>query len=171
MIRMKKCSLQSATASSVTDGESSPTWNTCGKIPCRIQSRKELKCLSTGCITGTSPKIFKDGKPAAITTCSPPACSYSKFQYPDLATSPVLEEIEKLRRNIWLELNNYLTPLEQVNVLTSIIYGYYNLKGTEVGYQHPEEFLIHKLIETKRGNAIINGIRLSAVERTAGYSG
>jgi len=82
----------------------------------------------------------------------------SKFQYPDLATSLVLEEIEKLRRNIWLELNNYLTPLEQVNVLTSIIYGYYNLKGTEVGYQHPDEFLIHKTIETKRGNTIINGI-------------
>src|SRR5664279_2073712 len=82
----------------------------------------------------------------------------SKFQYPYLATSPVLEEIEKLRRNIWLELNNYLTPLEQVNVLTSILYGYYNLKGTEVGYQHPEEFLIHKVIETKRGNTIVNGI-------------
>ncbi len=73
----------------------------------------------------------------------------SKFQYPDLATSPVLEEIEKLRRNIWLELNSYLTPLEQVNVLTSIIYGYYNSKGTEVGYQHPDEFLIIQRLSPK----------------------
>jgi regulator of sirC expression with transglutaminase-like and TPR domain len=82
----------------------------------------------------------------------------AKFQYPDLATTTVLQEVEKLRRNIWLELNSYLTPLEQVNVLTSIIYGYYNLKGTEVGYQHPEDFLINKLIEGKKGNTIINGI-------------
>jgi len=82
----------------------------------------------------------------------------AKFQYPDLATASVLQEVEKLRRNIWLELNTYLTPLEQVNVLTSIIYSYYNLKGTEVGYQHPEEFLINKVIETKRGNTIANGI-------------
>ena len=82
----------------------------------------------------------------------------AKFQYPDLATTPVLQEVEKLRRNIWLELNSYLTPLEQVNVLTSILYNYYGLKGTEVAYQHPEEFLINKLIETKRGNAITNGI-------------
>jgi len=82
----------------------------------------------------------------------------SKFQYPDLVTTPVLQEVEKLRRNIWLELNSYLTPLEQVNVLTSILYNYYGLKGTEVGYQHPEEFLINKLIETKRGNSISNGI-------------
>ncbi|HXO75776.1 MAG TPA: transglutaminase family protein, partial [Puia sp.] len=81
----------------------------------------------------------------------------AKFQYPELASTPVLQEIEKLRRNIWLELNSYLTPLEQVNVLTSILYNYYGLKGTEVAYQHPEEFLINKLVETKRGNAITNG--------------
>jgi regulator of sirC expression with transglutaminase-like and TPR domain len=82
----------------------------------------------------------------------------AKFQYPDLSSSAVLQEIEKLRRNIWLELNTYLTPLEQVNVLTSIIYSYYNLKGTEVAYQHPEEFLINKVVESKRGNTIANGI-------------
>jgi regulator of sirC expression with transglutaminase-like and TPR domain len=82
----------------------------------------------------------------------------SKFQYPDLATTFVLQEVEKLRRNIWLELNSYLTPLEQTNVLTSILYSYYHLKGTEVGYQHPEEFLINKVIETRRGNALANGI-------------
>jgi regulator of sirC expression with transglutaminase-like and TPR domain len=82
----------------------------------------------------------------------------SKFQYPDLVTTPVLQEVEKLRRNIWLELNSYLTPLEQVHVLTSIIYNYYGLKGTEVAYQHPEEFLINKLVETKRGNSVTNGI-------------
>jgi hypothetical protein len=82
----------------------------------------------------------------------------AKFQYPDLVTTPILQEIEKLRRNIWLELNSYLTPLEQVNVLTSILYNYYGLKGTEVAYQHPEEFVINKLVETKRGNSISNGI-------------
>ncbi|MBL7734936.1 MAG: transglutaminase family protein [Chitinophagaceae bacterium] len=82
----------------------------------------------------------------------------ARFQYPDMASSQVFQDIEKLRRNIWLELNTYLTPLEQVNVLSSILFNYFNLKGTEVGYQHPEEFLINKQIETKRGNAIANGI-------------
>lgn len=82
----------------------------------------------------------------------------AKFQYPELATSQVYQDIEKLRRNIWLELNTYLTPLEQVNVLTSILYNYFNIKGTEVGYHQPEEFLINKQLESKRGNAIANGI-------------
>jgi regulator of sirC expression with transglutaminase-like and TPR domain len=81
-----------------------------------------------------------------------------KFQYPDLSTTPVLQEIEKIRRNIWLELNNYLTPLEQVNIITSILYSYYGMKGGETNYKEPNEFLLHKTLEAKRGNQISNGI-------------
>ncbi len=82
----------------------------------------------------------------------------SKFQYPDLSTTQVLQEIEKVRRNIWLELNNYLTPLEQINIVTSILYSYYGLKGNETNYKEPTEFLLHKTLETKRGNQVSNGI-------------
>jgi regulator of sirC expression with transglutaminase-like and TPR domain len=82
----------------------------------------------------------------------------SKFQYPELSTTPVLQEIEKVRRNIWLELNNYLTPLEQINIVTSILYSYYGLKGGETNYQEMNEFLLHKVLEGKRGNQVSNGI-------------
>lgn len=82
----------------------------------------------------------------------------AKFQYPDLATIPVQQEIEKVRRNIWLELNNYLTPLEQVKIVTSILYSYYGLKGGETAYTDPNDFLIHKVLESKKGNQVGNGI-------------
>jgi len=82
----------------------------------------------------------------------------ARFQYPDLVSTSIMTEMEKLRRNIWLELNSYLTPLEQVNVVSNILYNYYGLKGMEVGYQHPEEFLVNKVLECKRGNTISNGI-------------
>jgi regulator of sirC expression with transglutaminase-like and TPR domain len=82
----------------------------------------------------------------------------AQYHYPDLQSMQALQEIEKLRRNVWLELNSYLTPLEQVSVLTSILYNYYKLSGTEIAYEHPENFLINKTLETKKGNAISNGI-------------
>ncbi len=82
----------------------------------------------------------------------------AKFQYPDLHTTPVLQDVEKIRRNVWLELNSFLTPLEQANVLSSIMYSYYNLKGVEINYEHPDEFFIHKVLESKKGNALANGI-------------
>ena len=81
-----------------------------------------------------------------------------KFLYPALSTTSALQEIEKVRRNIWLELNNYLTPLEQVNIVTSILYSYYGLKGTETTYKEPNEFLLHKTLEAKRGNQLSNGL-------------
>lgn len=82
----------------------------------------------------------------------------AQYHYPEMQALQALQEIEKMRRNIWLELNNYLTPLEQINVLTSIFYNYYKQKGVEISYNQPEDFLINKTLETKKGNAISNGI-------------
>ncbi|MBK6936067.1 MAG: transglutaminase family protein [Chitinophagaceae bacterium] len=81
-----------------------------------------------------------------------------KFQYPEMSTTPVLQEIEKIRRNIWLELNNYLTPLEQIKIVTSILFSYYGLKGKETSYTTANEFLLNKTLDTKTGNQVSNGI-------------
>jgi hypothetical protein len=59
---------------------------------------------------------------------------------------------------VWLELNSFLTPLEQANVLSSIIYNYYHLKGIELKYENPDDFFLHKVLEAKKGNAIANSI-------------
>lgn len=81
-----------------------------------------------------------------------------KFQYPELVISSFMQEIEKIRRNIWLELNSYLTSLEQTNVITTILYSYYNLKGVEISYKDPNDFLLNKVLDTKKGNSISNGL-------------
>jgi len=82
----------------------------------------------------------------------------AQYNYPDLKPETVKQEIEKLRRNTWLELNNYLTPLETINVVNSIFYNYYKQKGVEISYESPDQFLINKNLETRKGNAIGNGI-------------
>ncbi|GAB2812660.1 transglutaminase-like domain-containing protein [Ferruginibacter profundus] len=82
----------------------------------------------------------------------------AKYHYPDLNNNTVYQEIEKLKRNIWLELNSYLTPLEQINVITSILYNYYKQKGVEFAYNNPDDYLINKGLESKKGNAVNNGI-------------
>ena len=82
----------------------------------------------------------------------------ARYNYPDLQADQIKQEIEKLRRNTWLELNNYLTPIETINVVNSIFFNYYKQKGTEISYEYPDQFLINKTLETKKGNAIGNGI-------------
>ncbi|HAI82180.1 MAG TPA: hypothetical protein DCL43_00805, partial [Chitinophagaceae bacterium] len=34
----------------------------------------------------------------------------AKYQYPDIQVTPVMVDIEKIRRSLWLELNSFLTP-------------------------------------------------------------
>lgn len=97
---------------------------------------------------------WRDGEADLLTG----ALLVCRYHYPDLAESAVKQEIEKLRRNTWLELNNYLTPMEQVNVTTGIIYNYYKQKGVEFAYDNPDDYLINKALESKKGNAISNGI-------------
>jgi hypothetical protein len=82
----------------------------------------------------------------------------AKYQYPELQTIKALQEIEKMRRNLWLEMNNFITPIEQVKIFESILYNYYKLQGSEVNYTKRDDFAIHKVIERKKGNAITNGI-------------
>ena len=82
----------------------------------------------------------------------------TKFQLPELSLDTLRHQMEKIRRNIWLELNNYLTPLEQANVLRNILFNYYQIKGVEVNYEKPEEFLIAAPLQSKTGNAFANTI-------------
>ena len=82
----------------------------------------------------------------------------AKYHYPELQPEHYKKELEKMRRNTWLELNSYLTSFEQINVLNSIFYNYYKHKGTEISYDSPDQFLINKTLDAKKGNAISNGI-------------
>ncbi len=84
----------------------------------------------------------------------------SKFVHPAMDTTIIFKEIEKLRRNIWLEMNSYLTPMEQINVIGSIVYNYYKQKGIEISYESADGFLLNKTLEFRKGNAFGNGTLL-----------
>jgi len=82
----------------------------------------------------------------------------ARFQFPDLNVPAILTQFDQMRRNIWLELNNYLTPLEQANVFNSILYNYYKLNGHELTDRDPKYFFINQVLESKQGNAYTIGI-------------
>lgn len=101
---------------------------------------------------------FKEWSEAPHHELLPGALLVAKLIYPDLHTSKVIQDIERLRRSIWLELNNYLTPLEQANVVSSILYNYFGLKNTNQDERKPTDFLVSNIIESKKGNQTGNGV-------------
>ena len=82
----------------------------------------------------------------------------ARFQFPDLNVPAILTQFDQMRRNIWLELNNYLTPLEQVNVFNSILYNFYKLQGHELTDRDPKYFFINQVLESKQGNPYTIGV-------------
>ncbi len=87
----------------------------------------------------------------------------AKYRFPDLNVQSLYTQFEQIRRNVWLELNNYMTPLEQVNVINSIIYNYYKLSGHELTERNAAHFFINQTLESKQGNAYAIGIIYLAI--------
>ncbi|TAM98475.1 MAG: hypothetical protein EPN39_09045 [Chitinophagaceae bacterium] len=82
----------------------------------------------------------------------------ARYRYPGLNMNSLIYELDKIKRNIWLELNNYLTALERANVLNSMIYSYFSMKGAEVSYSRANQFYMNNVIESRKGNSISIGI-------------
>ena len=82
----------------------------------------------------------------------------AKFQFPEMNVPSILTQFDQIRRNIWLDLNNYLTPLEQVNILNSILFNYYKLQGHELTEREPKYYFINQVLESKQGNAYSIGV-------------
>ncbi len=80
----------------------------------------------------------------------------AKYHHPNLEANQIFQKIEKLRRNIWLELNNYLTPIEQIHVFNSVFYHFNRQQSLEISYDQPSAFLINKVLESKQGNIFGN---------------
>ena len=82
----------------------------------------------------------------------------SRYAYPGLRIENVLTQFERVRLNAWLEINTYLSPIEQVNALNSVLYGYYRLQGSELSRRQPAPFFLNALLDSRQGNAFSLGV-------------
>jgi len=87
----------------------------------------------------------------------------AQYQYPELNKQNILNQFEQIRRNIWLELNNYLSPVEQVSVFNSIFYKFYKFHGHELTERESKFFYINHVLESKQGNAYSLGVLFLAL--------
>lgn len=87
----------------------------------------------------------------------------AQFQFPDLQVKTIDKEIEKIKKDIWLEINNNLTALEKVKILNYIIFEIYKFKRNTANFYSPQNSYINLVLETRRGNPISLAIVYLAV--------
>lgn len=76
----------------------------------------------------------------------------ARLRYPDLDETAIRKTIKEIYQACWLELNNYLTPLEQITIINSIFYSMFKFQGLEIEETKPNHFFINDLLETRTGN-------------------
>jgi len=78
----------------------------------------------------------------------------SRYQYPDLEMKELEISLDRIIKDVWLELNNNLTALEKVRILNHIIYDVHGFTKNTKNFYSPQNSFINHVLETGKGNPI-----------------
>ncbi len=87
----------------------------------------------------------------------------SRYQYPDLDTGHVRKQIDLIKRDVWLEINQNLTAYEKVKVINHIFFDVCNFSGNTSNYHAPQNSFINNVLESKKGNPLLLSIVYSVI--------
>jgi regulator of sirC expression with transglutaminase-like and TPR domain len=87
----------------------------------------------------------------------------ARYQYPDMDEEAIRNQIEMIRKDVWLELNPNLTAFEKVRVINHILFDVYNFTGNTSNYHAPQNSYINNVLESHRGNPLLLSILYSCV--------
>ncbi len=93
------------------------------------------------------------------------ALSISAMHYPKMDINALRHTMDKITRDIWLEMNEELTPLEQVQIFNHIFFEVYSFYGNKGNLSAPQNSLINDVLESKRGNSLSMSILYLEIAR------
>lgn len=89
----------------------------------------------------------------------------ARFQYPELLYEQLNEKIEKIKKDIWLELNNDLTALEKVKVINYFLYDIHRFDKSLKKAHTPQLYLLNHVIDTCKGSPVMLGLIYAELAR------
>jgi regulator of sirC expression with transglutaminase-like and TPR domain len=96
------------------------------------------------------------------------AFNLALYQYPDIQFTAIEKAVEKIRKDVWLELNENLTALEKVKILNHIFYDIHGFNSNTTNFFAPQNNFLNQVIETKKGGPVALAILYSTVAQRLG---
>lgn len=93
----------------------------------------------------------------------------ARIRYPDFNEHLVWNRIEQMKRDIWMEMRGFLSPIEKINLFNHVFYRHY-----EYGLRQPEDdpegtsLFMNKVLESRKGNGLLLGILYLSLARQLG---
>ncbi|TLX73433.1 hypothetical protein E9993_15060 [Labilibacter sediminis] len=92
----------------------------------------------------------------------------AKYRYPDLNFEELNEKVNRIRRDVWLELNNHLTSLEKVRIINHILFDLNKFARNSSNFFAPQNSYINDVLDSKKGNPISLSILYSVIAQRLG---
>ncbi|MEO6980152.1 MAG: transglutaminase-like domain-containing protein [Mucilaginibacter sp.] len=87
----------------------------------------------------------------------------NRYQYPDLDEQKFINQIEAIKRDIWIQMMNEASPSEQVKLINHVFYNIYGFSGNTANHLDPQNSYLSQVLETKKGNQISLAIIYSII--------
>jgi regulator of sirC expression with transglutaminase-like and TPR domain len=87
----------------------------------------------------------------------------NRYQYPDLDEQKVINELEEIKREIWLNLQYEMSSIEKVKLINHVFYNVYGFKGNTKNHNDPQNSYLNQVMDSKRGNQISLAILYSTL--------
>jgi regulator of sirC expression with transglutaminase-like and TPR domain len=87
----------------------------------------------------------------------------NRYQYPDLDEQKIINQIEAIKRDIWIQMMNEASPAEQIKLINHIFYHIHGFTGNTTNHQDPQNSYLNQVLETKKGNQISLAIIYSII--------
>lgn len=92
----------------------------------------------------------------------------SRYQYPGLKLKNIQAQLDKIKKDVWLEYKNSLTSLEKITLLNHIFFSQYKFKIDKEHIESPLNCYINKVLETRKGNPVSITILYIIIARSLG---
>jgi regulator of sirC expression with transglutaminase-like and TPR domain len=92
----------------------------------------------------------------------------SKAQHPSLDEEDMIIRIEQLKMDVWIELHENLTALENIKVLNHVIFDLHHFDGNKSDMTAPQNSCINTFLETHKGSPLSLGILFVILARKLG---
>lgn len=87
----------------------------------------------------------------------------NKYQYPDLDEQKVINQIEDIKRDIWMQMVYDMSAVEKVKLINHVLYSVHGFTGNTTNHQDPQNSYLSQVLESRKGNQILLAVIYSII--------
>jgi regulator of sirC expression with transglutaminase-like and TPR domain len=88
--------------------------------------------------------------------------------FPELTLTDLKEQVDKLSKEVWLQINNNLTAFEKVKLINQVLYEKYHFSPDPLNLFAPHYFALNHVILTQKGNPLSLSVLYMAIAQQLG---